>query len=128
MADMYLSREDLDLVDLGLRNLMAEQRKDVGLQKRVAERVDRDGLSLHLRPDSVDRVAVDLDQVASAKEWVEAAVAVAGAAWAVYKAYKSGIELSDRFVRKFEFDSKYSLEELIDARNQVEQQLFAKGL
>lgn len=132
--DVRLSRQQLDLLDLGINHLRAVVREEVDEERtfRQSDRVLRSQPRLELTgvENAVqDEIVVDIGEAANTA-WVEAGLAVAAATWAVYKAYKSGVELQDRIfdLRDVEARLGVSIEELIQTRNQLEQQLFENGL
>jgi len=70
------------------------------------------------------QVFVAPEDLVAATPWVEAGFALAWAAWKVYRAYKSGVDspegiISDTVWKNLQFTPSSSLDELINARNEI---------
>jgi hypothetical protein len=118
---VQLTATDLAFIDMGFWALHEQ-----------GEKVDLDRLE-RLDPSKFVQKHIFIprgDLVSSTPAWVEAGLMVAAAAIAVYKAYKSGVEereniISNAIARNIRFSPDRSLDELIDARNELAARLTA---
>jgi hypothetical protein len=124
MAQVRLSREDLSLIDFGIRVLQEKRGIENTAIGNIERRLESAGLQLNI--SGPNAVLLDVDVVAMWREIVGAMMA----AGAMYASAHLGIQARDELPaisQLADFEAGASLEELIQARNELEQALFDAG-
>ncbi|MFJ5695047.1 hypothetical protein ACIP9X_14505 [Arthrobacter sp. NPDC093125] len=121
-----LSRGDLRAIDTAIRALQIAEKKRAGQASDIKVRAK----DLRFNPaDDEDEVLINVDpQLVTAA--VEATLYVAVATIKVYKAWKSGVVGPDAVVpidESFQYEGQYSLEQLIEARHELQKAYFEAG-
>ncbi|MET7257388.1 hypothetical protein [Dyadobacter fermentans] len=108
---LTLTKTDLNLIDLGIEILKNNNVRKVDDLTRLKDINERG-------------VAIPGKDLVATTPYVEVAVAVVALTIAVYKAYKSGALANTRvlpteLLQRFKIEHDFSLEQLIDARGEI---------